>query len=269
MYEFDEDTEVEPIGEGGYRARLSDRWGIGDRQNGGYVLAIALRAMAATTGRPDPLTVTGLFFRPPTPGDVEVQVESLREGRKVATVQARVVRENRALLHAVATFADLAAVSGPEGPATPPDEIPPPGECLAPWERPPEGNLSIAERFHLRIPESDIGWLRGQPSGRGVVRGYLTFADGRPSDGIGLVQMTDALVPSPFDLGILDRSPTIELTAHVRRRPAPGWIQFRVAALDVRDGFFEEDVTLWDSQGALVARSRQLAMLVGSGDRAR
>lgn len=49
-------------------------------------------------------------------------------------------------------------------------------------------------------------------------------------------------------------SSTVELTVHVRGRPAPGWL-----ARHVRDGYHEED--FFDSTGALVAQSRQLAIL--------
>jgi acyl-CoA thioesterase len=60
--------------------------------------------------------------------------------------------------------------------------------------------------------------------------------------------------------------PTIELTSHVRRRPAPGWVQGRFVTEDLQDGRMIEDGWLWDSTGALVARSRQLAMLLPDAD---
>jgi hypothetical protein len=56
-------------------------------------------------------------------------------------------------------------------------------------------------------------------------------------------------------------SSTLELTAHVRARPAPGWLACRVSTRDVIDGYHEEDFEVWDSRGALVAQSRQLALL--------
>ena len=51
----------------------------------------------------------------------------------------------------------------------------------------------------------------------------------------------------------------MELTAHVRALPAPGWISARLSTRNIAGGMFEEDCELWDSAGRLVAQSRQLA----------
>jgi acyl-CoA thioesterase len=56
--------------------------------------------------------------------------------------------------------------------------------------------------------------------------------------------------------------PTLELTVHVRRRPQPGWVQARITCDDLAGDLMIETGTLWDASGALVARSRQLGMLL-------
>ena len=63
-------------------------------------------------------------------------------------------------------------------------------------------------------------------------------------------------------LGKIGWVPTIELTVHVRQRPAPGWVCGQFVTEDLHDGRMIESGTLWDSTGALFARSRQLAMLL-------
>ena len=69
----------------------------------------------------------------------------------------------------------------------------------------------------------------------------------------------DALPPVTFDLGLIGWAPTLELTAHVRAKPAPGWLKVRHATRNMAGGMFEEDCEVWDSAGRLVAQSRQLA----------
>ena len=54
---------------------------------------------------------------------------------------------------------------------------------------------------------------------------------------------------------------TLELTVHIRARPAPGALLGRVKTRHLRDGYHEEDLDLWDSKGTLVSQSRQLALL--------
>jgi hypothetical protein len=44
-------------------------------------------------------------------------------------------------------------------------------------------------------------------------------------------------------------APTLELTAHVRPRPALGWLKVRDATRKVAGGMFEEDCEVWDSAG--------------------
>jgi acyl-CoA thioesterase len=56
-------------------------------------------------------------------------------------------------------------------------------------------------------------------------------------------------------------STTIELTVHVRARPAPGWLACRSYTRFVTGGYHEEDFEVWDSAGTLVAQSRQLALI--------
>ena len=54
-------------------------WDIGGNANGGYLLAIAGRAMAETVGRP-PLTITAHYLKPAPAGPCEVEVDD-RAGR--------------------------------------------------------------------------------------------------------------------------------------------------------------------------------------------
>ncbi len=71
----------------------------------------------------------------------------------------------------------------------------------------------------------------------------------------------DALPPVTFDLGLPGWAPTVELTAHVRGDPAPGWLLVRHETRHVAGGHFEEDAAVWDATGRLVAQSRQLARI--------
>ena len=56
-------------------------------------------------------------------------------------------------------------------------------------------------------------------------------------------------------------TPTVELTAHIRTNPAPGWLRCRFATRFVTAGFLEEDGEVWDRTGRLVGQSRQLALV--------
>ena len=95
--------------------------------------------------------------------------------------------------------------------------------------------------------------------------GYIRFADGRAPDTRSLVLFADAFPPSVFSsLGVVGWVPTVELTVHVRARPAPGWIKAVFTTDDLSGGRMIESGKLWDSQGRLVAQSRQLGLVMNS-----
>ena len=74
--------------------------------------------------------------------------------------------------------------------------------------------------------------------------------------------MVDAFPPTIFNTTIpVAWVPTVELTAHVRARPAPGWLRCSFRTRFVTGGFLEEDGEVWDAGGTLVAQSRQLALV--------
>jgi len=107
-----------------------------------------------------------------------------------------------------------------------------------------------------------VGFALGTPSGRALVRGWCAFRDTRPVDALALTLMCDALPPAMFNLsGAPGWVPTVHLSFYLRGVPAPGPIIAEFATHHLHGGMFEEDGLLWDSTGALVAQSRQLALL--------
>ena len=95
------------------------------------------------------------------------------------------------------------------------------------------------------------------------VLGWTRFRDEADPDVMALPFFADAFPPTVFTrLGPIGWVPTLELTVHVRRRPAPGWLACQVWTDDVHNGKLIESVRLWDSNGDLVAQGRQLGYLI-------
>ncbi len=162
----------------------------------------------------------------------------------------------------LATYGDLGEPGKVER-QLPPPELPPLEECVETLFAPEEVRRSapLLERFGTRLDPTYAGWSLGKPSGSGVIQAWFRFVDDRPLDPVSLLLVLDALPPATFDLGRPGWAPTLELTAHVRARPAPGWAIVRHETRNVSGGQFEEDCAVWDSTGRLVAQSRQLALL--------
>lgn len=274
--EFDEGSAVTArVGEPGvYDSVLGEGWRIGGGVNGGVLLAIAGRALATELGtadgdrppHPDPLAISAYYLTPGVPGPATVRTSVVRRGRAVSTGQASLVQDDGAggeveRVRFLATYGDLESVDGDLTTSASPPDLPPPDQCVSATQAPPDflKHASLLQRLDMRLDPATTGWAVGKPSGNGVIRGWLRMADGREPDPLLLLLAVDALPPVAFELGLPGWTPTLELTAHVRARPAPGWLRVSLTNRTMAGGFLEEDAEVWDSQGRLVAMSRQLA----------
>lgn len=261
--EFDADTAVHRA-DGGWAAEVSPRWSIGSNPNGGYLMALAARAMIADAGHPDPWSVTAHFMSPPAPGPVAVRTEVAKAGRTYSTVSAAIHQGERERVRFLGAFGDLAARRGPSRIAARPPELPPPERCaslreLAGGGAEPSG---FAGRIDIRLAPDTPWGGRGPEDGPFEIVGWIRFPAGPEPSVISLLTFADAYPPTL--IGALDVGwvPTIELTVHVRARPAPGWLLGAFRTRLLVDGLVEEDGELWDSEGRPVAQSRQLAMVL-------
>ncbi len=127
MASFGADTAVEHVAQGAYRGVLASGWDVGGNANGGYMLAIAARAMAAATGRPDPVTITAHYLAPGRAGAVSVDVDVVKQGKRFSVATAAMHADGRRLLQVLGTFVNLAqAASGVERIESAPPDLPPP-----------------------------------------------------------------------------------------------------------------------------------------------
>jgi acyl-CoA thioesterase len=254
---------VEP---GSFRATIEDGWAIGPAVNGGVLLAMAGTALAATfeDSHPHPLAVSGYFLSAGRSGPAALTTQVIREGRSMATGQVSLVQDDAGepveRLRVLATYGDLSRLTGDVRTTAEPPELPSPEECLSASSGGPAGPAAdFIRRFDMRIDPATAGWALGEPSRRGVIQGWLRMADGREPDPVMLLLAVDAFPPVTFDMGLAGWAPTLELSAHVRAVPAPGWLRVRVSTRNLAGGLLEEDAEVWDSQDRLVAQARQLA----------
>ncbi|MGN9847469.1 thioesterase family protein [Nonomuraea sp. H19] len=260
VHHFDQDTRSTPAGTDTYTAQLTDRWNTASgNPNGGYLMAVGVRALQQHSELPDPLVASAFFLRPGTPGEAQIHVETVRQGRRTSTSEARMHQDGKEILRIVATFADLEQADGRTlSLATMPD-LPTPDELVDPLADIALPGITVADRVEYRVTQPP-GWLLGQPSGDPSMTFWMRFADGREPDLVSLPFLADAAYPAVMELGELP-SATIELTIHLRNRPAPGWLACQINTRHLTGGFHEEDCDIWDSQGTLIAQSRQLAIL--------
>ena len=262
---FDDAIAVRTVGEGRFAAQIEPGWDVRGNPHGGYLLALVARAMGQVVPQPHPLSIAATYLAPPQFGPADLEVAVLRVGKRQSTASVRLVQDGAERVNAVATFGTL-QVERPQlyaAELTPPP-LPPAEACLdTELLAEAEGDgVRLHERLELRFGP-DTGWLQGKPTGVPEVNGWLRHADGRAPDAWALLMFSDGMPPSLFEaVGRRTvHTPTVQLTTHLFAQPAPGWIQGRFRTRVAAGGFIDEDGELWDSDGKLVATTRQLALL--------
>jgi acyl-CoA thioesterase len=257
---FDTDTAVTLVRSGEFSGILSDRWNrLGGGPLGSYTLAVAISALTQTLPHPDPLAVSAHFLRPGSLGPATITTELLKSGKTTSTGSAVLAQNDKPVIAVTATYTDLRARMGTTTSFDAPPNLPPPKRCIDPWAGVPIGDVTIRERVECRYPEP-FGWLGGQPTLNATAEFWIRLTDNQPTSLHALALLVDAAAPVILELGETG-SMTVELTVHLRRHPAPGWLACRASTKHISDGLHEEDFEIWDSTGQLVAQSRQLALL--------
>jgi acyl-coenzyme A thioesterase PaaI-like protein len=276
-FEFDRGIAVNQLADGVHAAQLDAGWVVGGGVNGGYLLAVignAVRDRLAESGHVDPFSVSAHYLSAAVPGPATVETRLVRAGGRFSTVAATLVQEVDGTptprISALATYGDLDAAHDAATDAAaaalhlalPVPELPPRDRCVLASDAPEDIKrmAPLIQRFGTLLDPATAMWALGSPSRNGVIQGWFELVDHRPLDPVALLMVVDALPPTTFDLGMPGWAPTLELTAHVRARPAPGWAVVRHQTRTVAGGLFEEDCDVWDSTGRLVAQSRQLAL---------
>jgi acyl-CoA thioesterase len=252
---FDEDTAVERIDGDKYRARITDRWNVGPTPNGGYLLSIAARAMGSSFEGREPRALNVQFLRPAQCAPVELIVERIKEGRRFSTGSTRMVQDGKEIARVLGTYATSEVQGAIRYVQGAPPELPP--LDVAMHARAPDA-ITIAHRLETRYAPETGSFFEGVPSGRAEIRAYVRLDDGREPDVWSLPLFADALPPPILNVTFYRWVPTLEMTVHVRARPAPGWLRVLFTTRFAFDGYLEADGEIWDSEGKLVAQSRQL-----------
>lgn len=261
---FDTATAVRRTSDMTWTGGIEPGWDIFENANGGYMMAIAARAMSAAADDRLPVSVTAHFTRPGKPGPVSIEAEVVRAGRTFSTVRADLISEAGVLLAMLGSFADPERSPGDDllVDSEIPD-VPPPEECVpalpatdAPL--PPPLMAKVEERIH---PE-DATAMQGKPTGQPRIRGWFRLRDGEPMTPFALLMAADAFPPAIFNTSLpLAWTPTLEMTTHIRATQVQGWLRCQFTTRFVTGGYLEEDGEVWDEAGRLVAQSRQIALI--------
>jgi len=272
------DLRPDPAGDGPdrrtYRIDISPVFTIGPKVHGGVLQVIsahaATRALRETAPDADgvdavadlvPVAISTEYLGAPDPAEVTVRAQVRKRGRRISVMDVEIVQGSRTLVHSSVSMARLDhgeprhATSGAlsEMPSEPPaDAVHVDGSPLA-------SVINLSGAIALAYEADSAPFVRGEV-GEPVLRLWARPHDVEP-DAFFALLAGDISAPVVMNLGLFGWAPTLQLTTYVRRMPAPGWLRVQASSSEVGAGWFEEDHQIIDSTGALVAQSRQLALI--------
>lgn len=260
-FRFDTATQLTTVGDGAYAGRVYDGWDIGGNANGGYLLALIAAAMCQTTGRALPTALSCHYLGPVNDADISIESSVIKSGKTFTTAHATMRSDNRVIVTALGTCGD----SFPGGATRHHTQSMPSMPSFA--DAVPRGETNgmvpgLMGNVDVRLHPDDTGFARGAPTGETRMRGWCAFRDERPVDALALTLFCDSLPPAMFNLvGAPGWVPTVQLSFYLRGLPDGGPICAEFITRQLGNGMFEEDGTMWNASGELVAQSRQLALL--------
>ncbi|HEY3959639.1 MAG TPA: thioesterase family protein [Solirubrobacteraceae bacterium] len=264
---FDRDTAVTQRSDGAYAATIAPGWRAGRGPHGGYLAAILLRALIATVEDPGrtPRSLTVHYPASPQPGPVEIRTTVERAGRSLSTLSARMEQDGRVMALALAAFS--VPWQAPSANELPMPELEAPD---AERRSTPKLFKSAPEFTRQIVMQPRVGAVPFAGSGAPMrIGGWTGLPELRPVDALALALFCDAWFPPAFiALDSPAISPTVDLTIHFRQPISACDCDPTALCLGVfetrllHDGLFEEDGVIWAPDGAVLAQSRQLAIIM-------
>ncbi len=237
---------------------VHEGWDVFGIPHGGYLAALAGAAVLHGTDTPDLFSITVHYLRKAAVGPMRFDRTVVGGSRRFTTTQVTASQDGRPVLAIMASTGDRADLQGPRWGSL--SDWDPAGSRLSPPAGAPEATFpspAVAERLGLRMDLATVGFVTGDTSADASLRGVT--ADG-PADQLTALLACDLTPPAVWNgMGREGWVPTVELTAHVRARPADGPLRIEASTRAVTDGFLEEDAVVHDATGQLVVQSRQLA----------
>jgi hypothetical protein len=255
-------SRVRSLGDGTFTAELSAPWTIGGKPHGGFLLALLARAAVTTAGIgspvADPLSVSAQFLRAPEIGPVLLRTEVRKTGSQATVVAVHLEQRGQSCVEGVVTTGRLPRERAvwsdlPNQPAEPP------GNALDIASLPMSSVFRLTESCDVRLDPNGAGFLHGQTNDPPRLRLWVRPRSEQVDPFFALVA-GDISMPVTFNLGRFGWTPTVQLTALIRSRPAPGWLRLQVDCKAVHGPWFDSDATVVDSTGRLICQSRQLAL---------
>ncbi|MEV6428556.1 thioesterase family protein [Nocardia sp. NPDC051463] len=257
---------------GRYLGVIDKIWTIGNKVHGGTMVAASaaaatnwLRASDPALTAMAPIAASSDFLGAPEPGVVEYEVRIRKVGRQICLADTTLIQDGRSLVRTAFTFGHLDDADPLYAPQH--DDMPaaPPADAAGYESGSPMGSIvHVGQGAELYIDRKWARFLDGEQAEPRLRLWMRPRAGDQQDPDVSMyfaMMSADMSPPVPMNLGHFGWAPTVQMTTYLRRRPAPGWLRIIATTHEVGGRMFDEDQLILDSTGAVVAQSRQLALI--------
>lgn len=256
---FRDDTRLEMLAEGHYRAQVSTKWSIMNAPNGGYLMALLGEAMGQYANLPAPVQISVNYSgKTEEAKPLDIYVRRFGQSRQFDRLEATAKQGDKTVLKAMGTF-----MSGYEDNIQCEEKITklsPLAECETRAGMP---GLDVFDQVEMRMDPAASGWIKGRTVEDAEIFGWMRIPSIEQWSPTSIMMACDTCPPSIFvSRGPLGWVPTIEMSVHIKNIPSSEWLKVRFHSKYIGDSLLQEDGELWDESDRLVAVSRQLAQFI-------
>ncbi|KAA8889917.1 thioesterase family protein [Nocardia colli] len=257
---------------GRYLGTIGKTWTIGKKVHGGTMVAASaaaglkwLRAADPALAGMAPIAASSDFLGAPDPGEVEYEVHIRKVGRQICLADANLIQNGRTLVRTALTFGHLDDTEPRFAREHGDMPVEPPADAVGYDAGSPMGRVvHVGQAAEVYIDREWARFLDGQTAEPRLRLWMRPRAADQQDPEVAMffaMMSADMSPPVPYNLGHFGWSPTVQMTTFLRRKPAPGWLRIIATTHEVGARLFDEDQLILDSTGAVVAQSRQLALI--------
>lgn len=259
---FDTHTAIEDDRIGAWRATIAPELSGFGGTHGGYLAAIALRAMWRLVHDPQrKVRSLGIeLLAPVEPGVIELWPRLERAGSSISGPTLWLEQAGQTVGTAHALFGSPRPSSEYLGVHMP--DVPPPEACHPISEKPaPDARAGLLVEHRPAAPPFPLSG-----SERAEILVWMRPIESRPLDALSLAMLADAAPPALFaHLTQFVPIPSVEITLHYTAvDPASDnpWVLGVFRTGHAADGYAVEDGELWTPDGRLALQARQLRRII-------
>lgn len=242
---------------GGLTIDLPDDWLQGRTAYGGLTGALCVEAAGRLHPDLPPLRSVHFALAGPASGRLLVSASTVRRGKSAVVIEASVSGDAGPAARALLTYG-AARESSISRAGDPPPEVPAPEVCTAFFHA--DRRPGFSRHFDVRLAAGSRPLTQGAEPRTCV---WIRHGDGETPGGLAaLVALADA-VPSPALVLFPEFAPFSTMTwsldlATAEPASASGWWLLDSVIEAAGDGYASQDMRLWNGEGELVARARQM-----------